>query len=88
MARCECCQTKTRRPFGFFSLLFNLLLVYLVLVVGGGTLINTGHPVAVEVGQLFHLVTFVDPTITWADGQGHEPLATTVRFLSNGVPIA
>ncbi len=86
MSYCECCQGRSRRPLGLFSVLFNVLLLWVILVVGGGTLIKTGHPVAVEVGEWMHLVTFVDPTVYWAENHGYDPLATTVRFLSAGIP--
>jgi hypothetical protein len=69
-------------------LLFNIALVWLLLVVTGGTLINTGHPVAVEAGQLMHVVTLVDPAIYWAHDQGIEPVAHGLRLLSHGIPIS
>jgi hypothetical protein len=69
------------------ALLFNLALAWLLVVVAGGTLINTGHPVAVEAGQLLHVVTLVEPAISWADAQGVEFAAHGLRFLSDGIPI-
>jgi hypothetical protein len=56
-------------------------------VVTGGTLMNTGHPVAMEAGHLLHVVTLIDPAIYWADMQGVEPVAHGLRFISHGVPI-
>ncbi|MHC4415383.1 MAG: hypothetical protein ACYS0G_08880 [Planctomycetota bacterium] len=88
MCRCQCCQEPApRRRFRPIALLVNLALAYLLLVVGGGTLINTGHPVATEAGRLLHTVTFVHPTITWADARGYEPLAHGLRVVANGIPI-
>ena len=89
MCQCTCCGFRETRRRGFrpIALLFNLVLAWLVLVVGGGTLINTGHPVAMETGRLIHTVTFVHPTIGWADARGYEPLAGGLRFVAGGVPI-
>jgi hypothetical protein len=88
MCQCGCCvrpQPKSRfRPF---ALLLNLALAWLLLVVTGGTLINSGHPVAVEAGQLLHVLTLVDPAISWADAQGVEPVAHGLRLVSYGIPI-
>jgi hypothetical protein len=72
------------RPFAF---LFNIALMWVVLVLGGGTLINTGHPVAAEAGRLIQTVTFVEPAIRWADGRGAQPLASGLKVLQNGVPV-
>lgn len=88
MCQCACCdQTKPRRGFRPFALLFNLILAYVLLVVGGGTLINTGHPVAMEAGHLLQVVTLVEPSIAWAHGHGYEPLAQGIQTLANGVPL-
>jgi hypothetical protein len=89
MCQCGCCgsEGRTKRAFRPLALLFNVVLLYIVLVVGGGTLINTGHPVAVETGRLLQTVTFVDPTIAWADGSGLQGVASGLRLLSAGVPI-
>ena len=38
-------QRRSFRPLGF---LVNLALLYVLMVMGSGTLINTGHPVAME----------------------------------------
>ncbi|MHC4102376.1 MAG: hypothetical protein ACYS15_12985 [Planctomycetota bacterium] len=89
MCQCGCCvqaepKKKRFRPFAF---LFNMALVWLLLVVTGGTLMNTGHPVAVEAGHLLHVVTLIDPAIYWADMQGVEPVAHGLRFISHGIPI-
>ena len=78
---------RPRRTGGFFRTLFSVLLLYATLVFGGGTLINTGHPVAVEAGRLMQLVTFVEPTIGWASHRGYKPLATGLRRLAAGAPI-
>jgi hypothetical protein len=68
-------------------MLFKVMCVYALLVFAGGTLVNTGNPVAGEVGQLLQLVTFVEPTIAWADSHGVEPLAHSLRFLADGFPV-
>ena len=88
MSCCSCCQSTPRRRLGVVTWVFNALLAYVLLVFGGGTLINTGHPIAVEVGQLLHLITFVDPAIYWADSHGYEPLANASRVLSDGISFA
>ena len=85
MSRCECPdRRKSFRPIAF---LLNLVLVWLVLIVGGGTLMRTGHPVAVETGHILHTVTFVQPAIHWAAGRGIDPLATGLRMAASGLPI-
>ncbi len=75
---------RRRRPIAF---LLNLVLGYLLLVIGGGTLINTGHPVAEEAGRLLHVVTFVEPTIRWADSKDLGTAAYGLRLISHGVPV-
>ena len=88
MPQCACCPTaEPRRKFRPIALLFNVLLAYALLVVGGGTLINTGHPVAMEAGRLLQVVTFVDPTISWAYSHGYGPLAHGIQVLSHGIPL-
>ena len=84
----DCCpETSPRRRPGDFSILIQLLFVYVLLVFGGGTLINTGHPVAVEAGKLIHTVTLVDPTIYWANEKGLDTIAGGLRTLSDGVDV-
>ena len=63
-----------------------LVLPVTVLVLGGGTLINTGHPVAVEAGKLMQTVTFVEPAIGWASDHA-APVAHGLRVLQAGVPV-
>lgn len=83
-----CCTLHVRRRGdGLFATLFKLMILYVVLVFGAGTLINTGHPVAVEAGQLIHLLTFVDPLIQWTGSNGWDQLAGGLRMLANGAPI-
>ena len=88
---CPCCQeqpaTTPRRRFRPIAVLLNLVLAYILLVVGGGTLINTGHPVAVEVGRIMHLVTLVEPTIHWAQANHHDTMAGGLNVLAHGVPV-
>lgn len=90
MCQCTCCGFRETRRRGFrpIALLFNLALAWLVLVVGGGTLINTGHPVATEVGRLIHTVTLVEPATLWADSQHLGPMANGLRLLSHGIPVS
>ncbi|MHC5002462.1 MAG: hypothetical protein ACYTJ0_05005 [Planctomycetota bacterium] len=83
---CTCDRPTTRRRPGLVGLIFNLALLYLALVVGGGTLQRVNHPVAVELGRLIHTVTFVEPTIAWAD-RNQPVLATGLERLSSGLPI-
>ncbi|MHC4218208.1 MAG: hypothetical protein ACYSU7_07085 [Planctomycetota bacterium] len=89
MCQCGCCVRSEPRKKGFrpIAFLLNMVLVWLLLVVSGGTLINTGHPVAVEAGRLLHVVTFVDPAIIWADTQGVAPVSHGLRLLSHGIPV-
>ncbi len=88
MCQCACCgYQEKRRGFRPIALLFNLAFLYVALVVGGGTLINTGHPVAMEAGKILQTVTMVEPTIGWANGSGLQVVAGGLRFLSAGVPI-
>ncbi len=90
MCQCTCCgyQETSRRGFRPIALLFNLALAWLVLVVGGGTLINTGHPVAREAGRLIQTVTLVEPATVWADSQGLGPIANGLRLLTHGIPVS
>ncbi len=76
MCPCPCCQqVEPRRRFRPIAVLFQLVVLYMMLVLGGGTLINTGHPVAEEAGRLIQTVTLVDPAIQWADSHGLNPVA-------------
>jgi hypothetical protein len=68
-------------------MLFQLALLYALLVFGGGTLIRTGNPIAVEAGLLLHTVTFVEPSIRWAENSGHDALAGGLRTLADGVNL-
>jgi hypothetical protein len=90
MCFCRCNNNDADRPRrgpGLFRMLFNLVLLYVLLVFGGGTLIQTGHPVAVEVGKIMHMVTFVEPTLQWADSEGHPIVAGGLRVLAHGVDV-
>jgi hypothetical protein len=68
--------------------LFNLALLYVLAVVAAGTLINTGHPVAVEAGFVLKTITLVEPSIEWAEEHRMRPLAGGLRMLAQGLPIA
>ena len=86
---CPCCgnQTVEKRRSGVFGTIFKLLLLYIVLVFASGTLINTGHPVAVEVGRLIQVVTFIEPATTWAQHHHWDHVAGALRTLAQGFPI-
>jgi hypothetical protein len=81
------CRCQRRSGGGVFRTLFSIALLYVTLVFGSGTLIKTEHPVAVEVGKLVQVVTFVEPTIRWAERSGHPALAGGLERLSGGVRI-
>ena len=89
MRSCPCCvdRSGSRGSFRPVSLLFQIALLYAALVAAGGTLINTGHPVAVEAGELIQAATFVDPAIAWADARGFQAVAGGLRVLAGGIPI-
>jgi hypothetical protein len=80
-------REPSRRRCGIFGVLLQLLLLYVLLVFGGGTLINTGHPVAVEAGRLMHTVTLVEPSIRWAESAGRYGVAKGLRVLAAGVDL-
>ncbi len=90
MRQCACCgyDEPKKRRFRPIALLFNFALAWLFLVVGGGTLINTGHPVATEAGRLIQTVTLIEPATAWADSKGYQPVATSLRVLSHGIPVS
>ncbi len=88
MCPCPCCQqVERRRRFRPIAFLFQLVVLYMMLVLGGGTLINTGHPVAEEAGRLLHTVTLVDPAIQWAENHGLNPVAGGLRLAAGGLPV-
>ena len=100
MCRCQCHaphhdgKAPARRSGGFMGTLFKLVVLYVALVFGGGTLINTGHPVAVEAGKLLHMVTFVEPstetTMRWCSPSGPTGMGCSVpptRVRSGPAPV-
>ena len=90
MCHGACCghQEPRRRCFRPIALLFNITIAWLVLVVRGGTLINTGHPVASEAGRLIQTVTLVEPATNWVESRGFRPMANGLRLLSHGIPVS
>ncbi len=87
MSNQTCCNCPDRRGGGIFRTCLSVVLLYVVLVFGSGTLINTDNPVARELGKLIQVVTFVEPAINWADSSGHRVLASGLTRLSAGVKI-
>jgi hypothetical protein len=81
------CGERPRRRFSLVRLVFQVVALYVVLLFGSGTLIKTGNPVAVEVGRIIQVATFVEPTIYWAETRGHRVVAKSVRTLSSGMQI-
>jgi hypothetical protein len=85
----HCCNhayaKPARRGPGVIGMLVKVLLVYIALVFTGGTLINTGHPVAVEAGRLIQTVTMVDPAIRWTQNHGWTHLAGGLQIVAGGV---
>jgi hypothetical protein len=71
--------------FSLVGTIFKLLLVYVGLIFAGGTLINTGHPVATETGRLIHTITFIEPAIHWTQTHGWYPLAMGLETLASGM---
>lgn len=82
-ASSSCCSR--RHGGGLISGLFKLVLLWVGLVFAGGTLINTGHPVAVESGRLIQTVTFVDPAIRWTQSHGYGAVAYGLQAVAGGM---
>ena len=78
-----CCSRRSRG--GLISGLFKLVLLYVGLVFAGGTLINTGHPVAVESGRLIHTVTFLEPATNWLQSHGYGAIAYGMNAVAGGM---
>lgn len=79
----SCCQS--RRGGGLISSLFKCVLLYVGLVFASGTLINTGHPVAVETGKLVQTVTFIEPAIRWTQSHGYGVIAYGLQSIAGGM---
>lgn len=95
MARNDCCSPNDNcsapppaRKRSWFGIVGQLLFVYAVSVFLGGTLINTGNPVAVETGRLIHTITFVEPATQWSASHGLRPVSFALNFLSEGVDLS
>lgn len=78
---------KTRRT-SFLGVVTQLLIAYALTVFLSGTLIHTGHPVAVETGRLLQTVTFVEPAQNWSAEHGLKPVSYALNFLSKGVDFS
>ena len=88
MCDCQCHQDQEpRRRRSFLGTLVQIVLLYVLLVFGGGTLISSGHSVAREAGRLIHTVLLVEPSIHWAESGGHGTLAGGLRSLSHGFDV-
>lgn len=85
---CCGCGQKPRKRFNIFKAALQLAALYVVLVFGSGTMIQTGNPVATELGKLIQVVTFVHPTIHWAHSSGHPKIASGLETLSHGLDIS
>jgi hypothetical protein len=62
--------------------------VYVALVFGAGTLINTRHPVAVEAGRLIQTVTFINPAIAWTHSHGYHSASYGLSVLAQGMEFS
>ncbi len=80
-------RRKSSRKCGILGTLIQIVFLYVLLVFGGGTLINTGHPVAMEVGRIIHTVTLVEPSIHWARSSDHHVLAGGLEALASGIDL-
>src|SRR5262245_12333540 len=80
-------QDVEHRGVGPLGWLFRVFILYFVLVFGGGTLMNTNYSMAVEAGKFMQMVTFVEPTIEWAEGRGYHGLARGLKALAGGAPV-
>jgi hypothetical protein len=92
MACPYCCNNAPaaapRRGSGFLGTILKVLLVYVALVFTGGTLIKTGHPVAVETGRLIQTVTMIDPAIRWTQNHGWSHVASGLQIVAGGVRVS
>jgi hypothetical protein len=91
---CSCEDRRQDRPRprrSFFGRLIRttieFVLVYLLLIFAGGTMMRTGHPVAVEAGKLVHTVTLVKPAIYYAQERDLHFVANGLRIVANGVDL-
>ena len=76
------------RRRSFLGVVTQLLIAYALTVFISGTLIHTGHPVAVETGRLIQTVTFVEPAQNWSAEHGLKPVSYALNFLSQGVDFS
>lgn len=81
------CETRPKRR-SWLGMIVQVLFVWAALVFSGGTLINTGHPVAVETGRLIQTVTLAEPAARWSEDHGMKPVASAIEFLRHGVDLA
>lgn len=61
--------------------------VYVLLVVLSGTLINIGHPTVVEAGRTLQSLMLVHPVIEGAQAIGAGQLADGLQLLASGLPV-
>jgi hypothetical protein len=89
MCPCYSCQNPPRRSLAgrVVGLVATLAFTYVGLLLLSGTLINTGNPLAIEIGELVQVVTFVEPAIHWAQSSDLDTIANGLRLLSSGLPI-
>lgn len=78
---------ERRRGGGPLGFLLKTVVLYVLLLFGSGTLINTGQPVAVESGRLVQTLMFVEPTIRWTHQRGWDRISDAVQVLANGAPV-
>jgi len=71
-----------------FVALMLAAVTYAAVVFASGTMIRTGHPLASEVGRVVQQVTMIQPAIEWTESQQWMPLASALRLIADGAPIA
>lgn len=67
--------------------LVRIVIAYVILIAGAGTMMRVSHPVVREAGSLLHTVSMVDPAIRWTASHRLQPLAAGLQMISQGLPI-